>query len=360
MLWISLGLSLGAALNVYLVGPRKGITVALIWLGVAVLSAGLTFSPPFLLFVVALYITSCLCTVFEANRRWLIAGSLPFFFLGYGFVAWSTWHQIEEDRTRYPVVSLEDRLIDLREPSGQAVIDESIQQEYDYHRRLHVVFGNGQLQQLHERALVRFVNSPGFGVTRHPFSRPIREYEPISIPMPESHFRQEEYLRPGMDREWTDAHDNLDFLELNRSTQLDFANSFDFGYTPARRLVAGFVPHHYWPGRSYSRGVIYEKSKPVLPMRRLELVSLLKHEEPRVYVTDIFPRMDMLTEVPTRPLDAFEQRHLPALLDGANIRAEQSELGTRMLGSIRAVTQCIDCHDAEPGALLGAFSYELP
>jgi hypothetical protein len=30
-----------------------------------------------------------------------------------------------------------------------------------------------------------------------------------------------------------------------------------------------------------------------------------------------------------------------------------------MVGAIRAVMQCIECHDAERGALIGAFSYML-
>ena len=31
----------------------------------------------------------------------------------------------------------------------------------------------------------------------------------------------------------------------------------------------------------------------------------------------------------------------------------------RMVGAVRATTQCLDCHRVERGALLGAFSYDL-
>lgn len=63
---------------------------------------------------------------------------------------------------------------------------------------------------------------------------------------------------------------------------------------------------------------------------------------------------------PMRPLDAFENEALAGLRYGGNIlvRAEGDRL--HVLGAVRAVSKtCMQCHKAETGQLLGAFSYEL-
>ncbi len=56
-------------------------------------------------------------------------------------------------------------------------------------------------------------------------------------------------------------------------------------------------------------------AKPTLSLTRLELVSLLKFDEPRVYVLDCLPRMDQLPsdDVLTRALNEFEQSSLESL-----------------------------------------------
>lgn len=92
---------------------------------------------------------------------------------------------------------------------------------------------------------------------------------------------------------------------------------------------------------------------------RLELVSLLKHETPRVYVSKHLPRMDELTDAPTRPLDGFERDSLVKLLRGDNVVVSAGETRMQMLGAVRASKTCLKCHAVERGALLGAFTYEL-
>jgi hypothetical protein len=99
----------------------------------------------------------------------------------------------------------------------------------------------------------------------------------------------------------------------------------------------------------------------VWTLERLELVSLLKFDEPRVYVLDHLPRMDQLSgdDVPTRPLDEFEADALPQLRTAEDIVIDDSAKPLRMLGSLRAADQCRDCHSVARGELLGAFTYFL-
>jgi hypothetical protein len=90
-------------------------------------------------------------------------------------------------------------------------------------------------------------------------------------------------------------------------------------------------------------------------------VSLLKFDEPRVYVLDHLPRMDQLSaeNVPTRALDEFETKALAKLWSDEDVVVENNGDDYRMLGSLRAAKQCLECHTAERGELLGAFSYSL-
>jgi hypothetical protein len=118
--------------------------------------------------------------------------------------------------------------------------------------------------------------------------------------------------------------------------------------------VRGFQPHGF-------------RTPPATPtadgwrLTKLELVSLFKHDPPAVYVSDHLPRMQDLSSdaAPTRPLDAFETESLKGLLDGETVVAGESKSRLRMLGGLRAVWQCTECHSVGEGHLLGAFSYEF-
>jgi hypothetical protein len=149
---------------------------------------------------------------------------------------------------------------------------------------------------------------------------------------------------------------------MHLDAQVDFANPYGFGYFADREHVAGFVPHRFsrspdpFHGHQAPRDAKLHGS---WTTRKVELVSLLKHEQPRVYVSKHLPRMDELRDAPTRPLDAFEQEHLPALHAGEEIRTQDDGDRFRMLGAVRAARQCVTCHAVEHGALLGAFSYEF-
>jgi hypothetical protein len=131
---------------------------------------------------------------------------------------------------------------------------------------------------------------------------------------------------------------------------VDFVNHDGFGYFKERRKVAGFQSHRFsrlpWAERNWT-------------VETVDLVGLLLHDEPVAYVSANLPNMDELRGAPTRTLDVFEGDGLETLRNGEDLVVERTPTRMRMLGSIRAATQCVQCHGCERGDLLGAFSYWL-
>jgi len=133
--------------------------------------------------------------------------------------------------------------------------------------------------------------------------------------------------------------------DLHASGVLDFVHPAGFGYVKDRQHVAGFRSHRF-------SQVPWTREWEVT---RLELVSLLRHSEPAVYMSERLPQMDALAGVPLRPLDEPEAEGLTALREGQELWVK----GDRMLGAVRSVKQCVACHGGERGRLLGAFSYTI-
>lgn len=86
---------------------------------------------------------------------------------------------------------------------------------------------------------------------------------------------------------------------------------------------------------------------------------MLKHDRPMVYVSKNLPNMNELRDAPVRELDAFEQQALTSLIEGEDLVTDVQPGRIRALGSLRAMRQCLQCHEVERGTLLGAFSYEF-
>ncbi len=151
-------------------------------------------------------------------------------------------------------------------------------------------------------------------------------------------------------------HDQL--ATLHADGLFDFLDPAGFGYVKDREHVAGFEPHQFrhMPDLSPERGTGRMEKWAVI---RLELVSLLKHGRPSVYVTSALPRMADPQSAPTRPLIPFEEKGLKALKAGDDLATESSGDRIRMVGSLRAGKQCLECHEVKRGELLGAFSWEL-
>ena len=209
-----------------------------------------------------------------------------------------------------------------------------------------------ELWRLHEHKLGLFLNSAGFGNERFlPFPTRVRlemgSHRGPVPPLPESPPQSDWSLSQRVPTRKDDRESLFDFLA--RSTA-NFANPQGFGEFKDREHVAGFMPHQF-------RSLPEPKSR--WEARRVELVSLLMHESPVVYVTETLPSMANFRKHPTRPLNTFESRALSELIAGKDLEIDQDSQSMQMLGAIRASESCTDCHDARIDDLLGAFSYRL-
>ena len=146
------------------------------------------------------------------------------------------------------------------------------------------------------------------------------------------------------------AGDDDSLSDMLEDSIFDFVNHWGFGYCKDRSHVAGFQTHRF------SRIPDFANRWKV---QTLELVSLLLHDEPEVYVSSHLPQMDRVHDVPTRPLDRFENLGLNVLRQGEDLFTTRVPEGARMLGAVRSTRQCVACHGGERGALLGAFTYNL-
>jgi hypothetical protein len=359
--------------------------------GVACVIAGLSFFlgfpclglPAVQLNALVLVVAGLVCWFTKAGPRVFLLCSLGAFFISHGVGGWVAYALIREQaelRQEYAPESLAERLAYEKELSVHARGDATFTAprntrsdreltgledlvEYQMQRATPRTF---RLKQLHEGAVEDFINSPGFGVTRR--IRPRREYielpegEPIPLPAasnPAEAKKDVEADKPSPPSEsdkLTTVPLQTALQEMHQDSVIDFANPKGFGYVRDRDHVAGFQSHRF--------GAMPELDDRVPETRRwriekLELVSLLTHDEPAVYLSDHLPRMDELRGAPTRALTPFEKTALGALEQGENLKVEGTTDHIRMVGSIRALKQCTSCHSVERGALLGAFSYVL-
>ncbi|MCZ7644366.1 MAG: hypothetical protein M5U26_03645 [Planctomycetota bacterium] len=97
---------------------------------------------------------------------------------------------------------------------------------------------------------------------------------------------------------------------------------------------------------------------------RVELVSLLEHEEPVVYEKDLTKMPDlsmgaMPKETRTRTLTVFERDALAQLRRGRDEVYHRDRDTDYMVGSLRASAGCLKCHSVKQGDLLGALTYRI-
>jgi hypothetical protein len=136
----------------------------------------------------------------------------------------------------------------------------------------------------------------------------------------------------------------------------DFINAGGFGYVKDRKHVSGFQSHQFHRMPSLASP---DHGNVRWQVCSLQLLSLIKHDEPRAYISEHLPQMNELRKAETRALDEFERKALTSLERGEALKVEFSRNRIRMLGSIRAARQCLNCHEVAYGELLGAFSYDL-
>jgi hypothetical protein len=289
----------------------------------------------------------------------------------------------EELRKLYPFESLKARL----EYEHNAKVDKVPSLSAEAQQRLEAAdqafsrparWGGGNvraesLQKLHSSEVAQFIARDGFGNERLPTPSPrYLELPPApSIPFGSVSYKEstiEQDPRVSLPAQGPPSG-TLRLLSTEAASmvhelgQASFLSAASFGYAKSRDGVAGFRPHEFRfspvanlnPNNADGK----EKNKERWVLRRLELVSLLKHEKPVVYVSQELPRMENLRRAPTRPLGDFEEKALKNLQGGQDLVTEATVNRIRMLGALRASRQCLQCHNVQHGQLLGSFSYEL-
>lgn len=285
----------------------------------------------------------------------------------YCFLFRSMWQQHEELvqlQHELPYESLTTRLPDRPAigngmPKNTTRLDERENELNDVMKKSLSINRSFNLRRLHEDSVDIFVNSAGMGYRRMDAfldseAKKLKYFIGGTVHNKQE-VRQPDYLNPvipavkGLSAnipQW-----NLSkMLRLHDDSVLDFVNPFGFGYVKDREHVAGFLKH----GMSKM-----PKADSTWSVAHLELVGLVVHEKPVVYVTANLPQMEEVQHVPNRPIDTFEQDGLDALRNGEDLYYRGNETQARMMGSIRATKQCLACHGGSRGDLLGAFSYGL-
>ena len=233
-----------------------------------------------------------------------------------------TSHRAEELRQRFRFESLADRLdYEGDDPSGEEVplpeaaagrLDE-VEKGFDLWIKASPRMMS--LARLHSDQVEEFVNQPDFGNFRTfhmdspayldlPQAPPVPFAQVLALPSGGEGSRielPETAVAPALSLKGLDEfHDRGRFDFLNPG---NFTDSSRIGTTsPASVRTAS--------GRCRSCDPLHMAmtSEERWAVGRLELVSLLKHERPAVYISDHLPRMDDLKKSKTRPPSEFEAR----------------------------------------------------
>lgn len=270
-------------------------------------------------------------------------------------------------RAQYPLESISERLsYEARSPHRQIV--DSIEDPSWAPALRHLenlsdykFVGDREylLEQLHRLTVHQFVTEMGFGVSRLPPIRDglaelLKSPHPVSVPLPALISFSQYPVVDGVLGESFPVREDLAFLHANGLLDL-FSRSRN-GYVVDRDRVAGFESHQMTrvPGFDEKRLQHTE-----LKLSRLELISLYRNGEPVAYLSDQLPKMDRIGVLETRLLDEFERQGLDRLFTEAELVTEDSGHRIRMLGGIRARQECLQCHSAEIGELMGALSYQI-
>lgn len=232
------------------------------------------------------------------------------------------------------------------------------------------------LRLVHDRWTGRFNQILGNGIFRMPFMRDWQnhledEAEPEKLYLPDEYTPAEQFEADvmaalalmtqwkGPEFETETKADRQAEAGVHSRSVLDFVNRPGWGYVRSRDEVAGFQSHRF-----RSRPVVLDPTTQQIDdwrITKLELVSLLKHKTPQVYQEESLPNLETMpsAEIPTRDLNSFERKALHFIQQGEDVVIDEQPDHIRMLGSLRAVGECLQCHDVPEKTLLGAFTYEL-
>lgn len=306
----------------------------------------------------------------EVRRSIIVTATLMCAVLGMGVnlkFQFDEYQKVMGLRADFPIVSLADRLayeppFATQETSEIALPEstrhrlESLENDWEDRRW---TLRPQLLQQLHDDNYRAFVVAEGFGVLRmirpNRYLLEIREkpLDPLP-PRPQQVDPATAIQSPILAA--TERRDLTTTLTGQFESDVkSFLNPERIGFVKSRQVAAGFESH----AMTHSPNQALPMEMSGWQISRLDLVSLLKFAEPRVYLSEHLPRMEELRNAETRPVDDFEQRALEQLRDGEEIVVDQQLNTIRMVGAVRAAKQCLDCHSVRRGDLLGAFSYLL-
>ncbi len=208
------------------------------------------------------------------------------------------------------------------------------------------------LKALHEKTRRFFVDSPGEGPGRTIGITP-------EMTLMDDRFFTQSPIQPGERANFPISpgepllrvEPNDEFYFHHDGGMRAFLHPTGFGYVKDRAHVAGFKPHGF--------GYLPVHESKHWRVHHILLIGILSHPDPVVYLTDKLPSMEQVRQGKTRPLDFFEEAGLASLGQGEDLYIAQKDDTLRMLGALRATKTCQQCHDAQIGDLLGAFSYTL-
>jgi hypothetical protein len=299
------------------------------------------------------------------------------FCLGFGLL---NLRETAKLREKYPIESLAHRLAYETKAVGQMVdsagnlqhpeLSPEVEGRLDAESRFgHFRSNTGSYRRqmlsiLHDHTRDAFIVARGFGPMRMMEVQPtvvdLPEPAPVPLPSPpdsqnlehpssvphQDQVAQSESIPKRQELESLHGAGEVDFLEPNR-----------MGFIQSREHVLGFQPHRFTTMPAIARPEDRPSSE--WQIVGLDLVSLLKHPTPVAYVSKNLPRMDELRDAPTRPLDDFEREAVARLRKQEDVVIDEEPNLLRMVGSLRAAQDCMQCHSVPRGTLLGALSYRL-
>jgi hypothetical protein len=338
------------------------------------------FSPALALQCVLTAVFTMACAAFRWKPRSVFFAAVGAMIASYGLVigmSVSELHTLARLREKYPVESLSNRL--AYESRGRGVRPDAAVEPQERHFssdvELHLAkfdaesfHGRSNMRQymlssLHVRSADAFVVARGFGPVRMLGVRAERielpEPGPIPLPSPtEQYVPDHESSLPIVEENVPDRQQpgRNGLVALHSEGLEDLFDSGRMGYVRDRDHVAGFLSHRFTRMPGLARE---DQPQSAWQVVRLELVSLLRHEDQAAYVSKNLPEMDRLEEIPTRALNDFERRSIERLRSQEDVVIDEAPDRIQMVGSLRAAKSCLQCHSVQRGDLLGALTYEL-
>jgi hypothetical protein len=196
------------------------------------------------------------------------------------------------------------------------------------------------MQRLHHEAVQRFLSRPENGMRRM-----------VIFPKKTESEWKEPFWSPGEVTQQKTVENKGDLARIHEQSLGDFLAA-KLAFNPNTAIV--------YPRDAVALADLLDRQKHKdWEIKTLDLVGLVKYNHPVVYVSEKLPDMKKLKGVPTRLLDFFELAAVEELKKGEDLFIASKEGTVRVLGAIRAKSDCLECHSGKERDLLGAFSYTL-